>query len=142
MPHWRQLMDDKEYLYHYDLVDRDGKAISPVVTIEKVVGGTLTSAGNKKSKKPIAYFVGKKKPLALNVTNCKTLEKITGSDDSAKWVGARITLFVTTTRSAEGETVKCIRIKPMAARGPDTPDSPADPEQPPQPEPPPEGGAS
>lgn len=102
---------DSEWLFHYDLpADRD-----VVVTIERVTGGEVTGQGGKKSKKPALYFRGKKKPLALNATNGKTIERIAGTSDVSKWAGLNISLYVTTTQWG-GETVPCIRIRPTAAK--------------------------
>lgn len=105
MPHWKKLMD-KEMLYAFDL---DGRDVT--VTIEKVLGGELTGEQGKKTKKPVAHIKGKTKKLALNVTNCTTIEQLTGTSDYEKWTNIRVTLFPTTTQFGT-KTVDCIRIRP------------------------------
>lgn len=105
MAHWKSMME-KEYLYAFDLQGRD-----VTVEIDRIVGGELTGEGGKKTKKPVAWFVGKKKPLALNATNCKTIARLYGSNDVKDWVGKRITLWPTTTTFGS-DTVDCIRIRP------------------------------
>jgi len=98
-------MMDRDYIFAFDLQGRD-----VTVTIEKVTAGELTALGGRKSKKPICYFRGKQKPLALNSTNCKTIAALYGNDTEA-WIGKRITLYPTTTQMA-GETCECIRVRP------------------------------
>ncbi len=106
MPHWKKLMDAKDMLYAYDL---DGRDVT--VTIEKVTGGELTGDQGRKTKKPIAHIKGKAKKLALNNTNCGTIEQLYGTSDYEQWKDIRVTLFPTTT-SFGGKTVECIRIRP------------------------------
>lgn len=104
--HWKKLMEPKDMLFAYDL---DGRDVT--VTIERVVGGELTGEQGRKTKKPIAHLKGTTKKLALNNTNCATLEQLTGTADVEQWSGERVTLFPTTT-SFGGKTVECIRIRP------------------------------
>ena len=106
MAHWKKLMDPKEFLFAHDL---DGRDVT--VTIEKVVGGKLKGENGKESKKPVAHIKGTPKKLALNVTNCKTIEQLFGTGDADKWRDLRVTLFPTTTDFG-GKTVDCIRIRP------------------------------
>lgn len=110
MPHWKKMMDPKELLAAHDL---DGRDVT--VTIVDVVGGELNN-GTKKNKKPIASIAsgsGRKldKKLALNPTNCKTIEQLSGSADTDDWKGLRVTLFPTTTPFGN-EIKECIRIRP------------------------------
>jgi hypothetical protein len=98
-------MTDRDYLFAGDLQGRD-----VTVEIESVEAGELVGSGGKKTRKPVARFRGKNKPLGLCATNCKTIAKLYG-DDTDKWIGKRITLYPTTT-SLAGETVECIRVRP------------------------------
>lgn len=111
MPHWKSLMD-REYMYAFDLQGKDC-----TVTIEKVSQGELTALGGRKSKKPLCFFREgrEKKPLALNSTNCKTIAALYGND-TADWIGKRITIYPTTTTMA-GDTVDCIRVRPSVPAG-------------------------
>lgn len=95
---------DRDYLGHFDLMGRE-----VVVTISKVIGGTLTAQGGKKSKKPVCYFEGKEKGLICNKTNSKTIAGMYGNFTEG-WVGKKITLYASTTEVG-GETVDCIRIR-------------------------------
>lgn len=106
MPHWKSMMD-RDFIYAFDLNGRD-----VTVTIAKVTAGSIAGNGGRKSKKPLCYFEGKEKALALNATNCKVIAKLYGNDTDA-WVGKKIRLYPTTTEMA-GETVECIRVRPEA----------------------------
>lgn len=100
-------MFDKAYLYAYDLQGRD-----VTVTIDRVVGGTLTGTGGKSNKKPIVFFKGAKKGLALNITNAKTIAAMYGNSFKTEdWIGKRVTLYPSRT-SFGGTEMDCIRIRP------------------------------
>jgi len=103
---WRSMFD-RDYLGHWDL---DGREVT--VTIAKVAAATLTSQGNRKTKKPVIYFEGKEKGLACNKTNGKIIAQLYGND-TEKWAGKQITLYPTTTTFGI-ETVDCIRVRPPA----------------------------
>jgi len=112
MPHWRSMMDS-EWLRACDLAGRE-----PTVIISKVVGGQVVGEGGKKSKKPILFFKGKDKPLAIGATIGKTIQGLYGPK-TEDWIGKAVTLYATTTNSTGGETVECIRVRnvvPNAAR--------------------------
>jgi hypothetical protein len=105
VPHWKSMMQ-KDYLYAFDLKGRD-----QVVTIERIQAGTLKN-GQKTTKKPLCFFSGIKRPLALNATNCKTIAAMFGNDTD-DWRGKRITLYPTMTQFG-GADVECIRVRPRA----------------------------
>jgi hypothetical protein len=126
-------MFDKDYLYAFMLGGRE-----VTVEIASVKAGKLTGEGGKSSKKPICHFKGKDKPLALNVTNCKTIAAMYGNDTAA-WVGKRITIYPTTTDFG-GKTCECIRVRQGIPKS----NGKSEPEPPPAEEPydgPPEPGA-
>ena len=105
MGHWR-LMMTSDKLHAAELNGRDHD-----VEIERVLQGEYTDHRGKKVKKPDLYFKGKPKPLGLNATNAKTIAKLCGSNDTARWIGKVITIYPTTTE-AYGEQVECIRVRP------------------------------
>jgi hypothetical protein len=95
-------------------------------------GGTVVGEGGKKSKKPVLFFEGKDKPLAIGATIGKTIQAMYGPKTEG-WVGKRITLFTSTTHSTGGEEVECIRVRPQirppppgtsTARRPSEPEAP------------------
>lgn len=101
---------DKEFLYSYDLQGRD-----VTVEIERVAQGTLVGMQGKKAKKPVVFFKNKSKPLALNITNIKTIAQLYGSYKAEDWVGKKITIYPTTT-SFGGDTRDCIRVRNVIPR--------------------------
>jgi len=121
MTDYRSLYD-KEFIGAWDLKD-DKDAI---VTITKVVGGSLTGQGGRKSKKPIVYMRGTEKGFAVNATNGKTIATMYGKHIE-QWVGKKITLYKSTTRDPSGgdAEVECIRVRPRvpAAASPSSPDA-------------------
>ncbi len=107
MPHWKSLTE-RDYIFAFDLQGKD-----VVVTITKVIGGTLVGEGGRKTKKPVAYFEGKEKGLALNSTNCKLIAAMYGNDTDG-WIGKKITLYPTTTSFGSQSDIECIRVRPKA----------------------------
>jgi hypothetical protein len=105
MSHWRSMFDNK-YLGSWDLPE--GRDCS--VVIERVEAGVLTSQGGRSDKKPIVFFEGKSKGMALNKTNAKAVAGMYGND-TRKWAGKPIAIYVTQTSSPEG-VVPCIRVRP------------------------------
>lgn len=104
MPDYRQYYD-RDYLAAFDLNGKDA-----TVTIARVEGKELTGSGGRKAKKPVIWFEGKEKGMALNKTNGKTIASLYGNDTTA-WIGKAITIYPTTT-SMGGETVDCLRVRP------------------------------
>lgn len=108
MPDFRK-MYDSEFLYSFDL---DGKDVT--VTIDRVEAGTLTGSGGRKTKKPVVYFEGRTKGLALCKTNARTIAALY-TNDTDKWKGNKVTLYPTTTTFGP-DTVECIRVRPQAPK--------------------------
>lgn len=107
---WRTFFD-KEYVGAWDLPE---KGIT--VVFDRIKQGELTGTSGLKARKLVAWFRGGKKPMAFNTTNCKTVAAMYGKKPSA-WIGKAITIFPTTT-SFGGQTVDCIRVKPMIPQAP------------------------
>ncbi|MBU3845921.1 MAG: hypothetical protein H9855_02885 [Candidatus Acinetobacter avistercoris] len=101
--HWKQLVNPK-YLGVYCLVN--GQDMT--VTIKSVGREIVIGDGGKKEECTVAQLTNAK-PMILNRTNCKTIEKMYGPylED---WAGKSITVYETSTRVA-GETVACLRIR-------------------------------
>ena len=69
---------------------------------------------NEANLAPLAFksFVGKQKGIVLNKTNAKKIIEISGSAITEEWPGTAIKIYPTETEFG-GETVDCIRIKPV-----------------------------
>lgn len=103
--HWKRYFDN-EYLGSWDLGQGDH-----AVVIERVQQGELPVRGtSRKERKPVVFFVGKKKPMILNTTNAKSIAAMYGNDTAA-WTGKSIAIYATVT-SFGGEEVDCVRVRP------------------------------
>lgn len=124
MTHYRKVFDSP-YLSSADIVE-------PVVlTIAKV---TQEIDKTKKSKDVFntAYFQereirpGEKlKPMILNATNSKMMDRLTGTPFIEDWAGRRITIYVDANVKFGRDTVEGLRIRAAAERRPLTPDNAA-----------------
>ncbi len=103
-------MFDSEHLYAFHLQGRE-----VTLQIDRVKAGELVGERGKKSKKPLVYFKGKEKPLALNKTNAKVIAGLYGKSVEA-WAGKLVTIFPTTTQFGN-ETCDCIRVRPAIPSG-------------------------
>lgn len=115
MTHWKNLAD-YTYLGAYSLNDKKEMTI----TIKDIKQELVTGNAGRKENCIVAYFSDSDKPMILNKTNCKTIQKVYGTPNIEEWCGKKITIFASTT-SLAGETVECLRIRPY----PPTPEKPA-----------------
>ncbi len=110
---WKNLAN-YDYLGAYSL---DGTGLNEIVlTISFIKKETVTAQGGASDNCIVAYFEEKTyqdkvvvKPMVLNKTNCKNIEKIYGSfiED---WIGKKIIIYATTTKFAR-DVVPCLRVK-------------------------------
>ena len=107
--HWKQLINP-DYIGAYTLNGQKEMNI----TILKVVREMVTGNGGKKEECTVAKLKDLK-PFILNRTNSKTITKLAGSPYIEDWEGLTITVYATTT-SVAGETVECLRVRPMLPR--------------------------
>lgn len=87
--------------------DLQGREV--IVTIDRV---DFEPVGREKEMKAVVYFMNKTKGIVLNKTNAKKIIEISGSAITEEWRGTQIKLYPTETEYA-GETVDCIRVKPV-----------------------------
>lgn len=82
--------------------------------------------GKDKDVKPVLSFEETGKQLVCNKTNCNTLVKLTGSDDTDDWDGHKIKLIAVEVQFKD-EMVNAIRIssKPVKAAPKKAPAAPA-----------------
>lgn len=103
--HWKKLVN-LDYIGAYSLNGQD-----LTVEILKVEVRRVKGEGGKEEDCTVASLKGEK-PFIINRTNAKTITKIYGSPFIEDWSGKKITLYPTTTKVA-GETVECLRIRPI-----------------------------
>lgn len=113
--HWRTVHKRKNegWLFAEDL---GGPGTNVNVEVESAGVGELMDSDGKKKAMPFLAFVGKRKKLGLNPTNCKSLTALCGSPVVLDWgkVG-RVTLTVVEasyfdSKSKQNETTDAIRI--------------------------------
>lgn len=105
MTHWKQNFNYK-YTGAYELQPGEEKT----VTIQRLTNEDVMSTDGKKQKCLVAYFAESSKPMVLNKTNCKTIEKLYGPDVE-QWPDKKITIFAAHVK-AFGEMVDALRIRP------------------------------
>lgn len=88
-----------KYLSAPDLNGGNARVVMQNVEIEKIGDDT----------KPVLYFKGKQKGLALNKTNSKTIADVYG-DEMDDWAGQEIILFPVMT-DFQGKQVEAIRVR-------------------------------
>lgn len=104
LTHWKKL-DNPDYIGAYAFQPGEEK----VVTIKQVRREVVTGAEGKKEECTVVHFVEPEKPLILNATNGKAIQKVAGSGYIEEWAGVRIILKVETVK-AFGDIVDAVRV--------------------------------
>jgi len=104
--HWKKQFN-YDYLGSYSL---DGKK-EAVVTITKLDTDKVTGQQGRKEDCFVVYFKEFDKPMILNRTNAKAIEKVSGSGLVEDWAGTQVTLYVEQGVKAFGEIVDALRIR-------------------------------
>lgn len=104
--HWKKLYNP-DYLGAYAL--EPGQDM--VVTIREVRRELITGADGKKEECMVMYFREDIKPMVLNSTNAKAIQKLYKTPFIEEWAGKRIQLFADKVK-AFGEVVEALRIRP------------------------------
>lgn len=75
----------------------------------------VTGSNGQKSECFVAYFHENAKPMILNKTNCKTIEKLFNTPNIEEWVNKQIQIG-STRINAFGEMTDCLRVRPFAPK--------------------------
>lgn len=108
--HWKKLQNP-DYLGAYSL--EPGKDI--VLTIKSIGREIVTGAEGKKDECTVAHLHENVKPMILNATNSKTIEKIYKTPYIEEWIDCKIQVYATPVKVGK-ETVEALRIRPIAPR--------------------------
>jgi len=108
LTHWKKL-NNPNYLGTYAL--EPGKDM--VLTIQSVREETVIGADGKKEQCMVMRFRENVKPMILNTTNAKTIQKLTGTPYVERWAGHKIQIYSAEVK-AFGEVVDALRIRPFA----------------------------
>lgn len=104
--HWKKQFN-YDYLGSYSL---DGKR-EMVVSIKGVGAAKVTGQNGRKEDCFVVHFNEMDKPMILNRTNAKAIEKVAGSGLVEDWVGVRVTLYVEKGVKAFGDVVDALRVR-------------------------------
>ena len=103
--HWKSLQNN-DYIGAYAFQPGEEKT----VTISTVGVETVMGAEGRKEDCTVVHFVGDVKPLILNATNSKMIQKVLQTPYIEDWAGKSIVLGVETV-AAFGERVEAVRVK-------------------------------
>ena len=105
--HWKQL-HDYNYLGAY-MMPVDGADLT--LTIKDAKQDMIEGDGGKKDKCCVISFAEKDtKPMIVNATNSRTIEKLYGSPYIEDWIGKKVTLYVAKVK-AFGDVMDALRIR-------------------------------
>lgn len=103
---WKTFFD-YQFLGSHDLEDVKSK---PIFTIHQLKTEKVKDTTGKEEVVLVCYFAEKNvKPMILNKTNCKTIEKLYNSPHVEDWLGKRIQLQVKRLK-AFGEMTNALRV--------------------------------
>lgn len=104
--HWKKQFN-YEYLGSYSL---DGKR-EVIATISELAQDKVVGQQGRKEDCFVVHFKEFSKPMILNRTNSKAIEKVSGSGLVEDWIGVQVTLYVEKNVKAFGEQVDALRIR-------------------------------
>ena len=102
--HWKKL-ENPDYIGAYAFQPGEEKT----VTISRVQRAVVPGPDGKKEECTIVHFQEAEKPLILNVTNAKMIEKLSGTPYIEQWPGLRIKMHVEKVK-AFGDVVQAVRV--------------------------------
>lgn len=82
-----------------------------IVTISKIGQVNIAKEGDAPEHKWAIRFKEFTKPMLLNTTNLKLLEKACGSDDTDDWIGKEVIVYTDDSISFGGQVVGGLRIR-------------------------------
>ena len=105
MTHWKKLTNP-DYLGAYSL--KPGQDI--ILTIERVQVEMVTGPDGKKEECMVCHWQEQEKPMILNITNAKMIQKLLKTPYIEEWSGRRIQICVERVK-AFGEIVDALRVR-------------------------------
>lgn len=105
MTHWKKL-SNPHYLGAYSI--EDGKDL--ILTISTVRQEQITGADGKKDECMVCYFSDSEKPMILNSTNAKQIQKLLNTPYIEKWAGHKIQIGIEKVK-AFGDVVEALRVR-------------------------------
>lgn len=112
---WKKLQN-KDYLGEHDFLPGEEKT----VTIQSITTGDVVGTGGEVSVKPIMRFAEPVKPLIVNTTNFKTMQKLFQSRYIDDWLGKQVILYGDPGVKFGREVVGGVRVKNSLPQRQDT----------------------
>lgn len=110
--HWKK-QHNYNFLGSYSLTEGNDM----VLTIKELKPEEIVGTAGKKENGFVCHFAeANVKPMILNKTNCKIIEKVYGSPFIEDWIGKKIQLYSTPV-SAFGTTTDALRIRTQIPGG-------------------------
>lgn len=103
--HWKK-MSNPNYLGAYSI--EDGKDL--VLTIDYVRQESVVGADGKKDDCIVTHWKEQQKPMILNSTNCKMIQKLLGTPYIEEWSGKKIQIGTEKVK-AFGDVVEALRVR-------------------------------
>jgi hypothetical protein len=117
LTHWKKLRNP-DYIGAYSM-PTDGSEI--ILTIRNAKTEKVSASDGKKSDCLVIYFQEQNwKPMILNATNSKAIQKVAKTPYIEKWSGVKVQIY-TAKVSAFGEQVDALRIRTVAPKVTDQP---------------------
>lgn len=104
--HWKKEFDYK-YLGAHDLLPGESK----ILTIKETKSEMVKGPDGKEKECFVANFLEGGKPMIMNKTNCKAIEKVYQTPYVEDWSGKKVIIYAQSGVKAFGEIVDALRIK-------------------------------
>lgn len=105
LTHWKKLTNP-DYLGAYSI--EDGKDL--VLTISAVRQEEVMGTDGKKEECIVCYFSDSAKPMILNATNAKQIQKLLNTPYIEQWAGHKVQIGVEKVK-AFGDVVEALRVR-------------------------------
>lgn len=105
LTHWKKL-SNPDYLGAYSI--EDGKDL--ILTIKNVRQEEVTGTDGKKEECIVCYFADADKPMILNATNAKQIQKLLNTPYIEQWAGHKVQIGVEKVK-AFGDVVEALRVR-------------------------------
>jgi len=111
--HWKKFFN-YEYMGSYSM---DEYQDEPILTISKIDTSKVKNQDGREETCLICHFNESDKPMILNKTNCKIIEKIYNSPHVQDWIGKRVQIYATKVK-AFGQMADALRIRDFMPKSP------------------------
>lgn len=106
LTHWKQMMNNSDYIGAYSFQPGEEKTL----TIKSCGIERVHNPDGKTEECMVIHWVENEKPLIANVTNCKTIGKVLGTNYIEQWGGKKIVLGTEKVK-AFGDVVEAVRVR-------------------------------